>query len=90
MNKGIHDLMQLSGIGGLISVVGGALGKAAGDAAANPCNNSCLNHFVSADYQSCVSACPDPWLYAVYGAIPGVIIGVIWYLVQKKNQEVTF
>jgi hypothetical protein len=91
MNKGIHDLIQFTGIGGLLSLLGGIIGKAAGAAIARPCTLSCLNHLdgggalQSFAYQNCLLTCPDPWLYAVYGAIPGVIIGVIWYLIKKKE-----
>jgi hypothetical protein len=70
--KGLYDLIMFVGIGGPIMVIGGLIGLYLG---------------LDANQTSgCVLNCPDPWQPAVYGTIPGILIAVGQWLIDKLSK----
>jgi hypothetical protein len=67
--KQIYDLIMFAGIGGPITLIGGLIGLYLGWDANRTAG--------------CLLNCPDQWRFAVYGAIPGILIAVIQWMVTK-------
>lgn len=82
--KEIWELINFVQIGGAITIVGGLIGYFIGFfQLAQPCIKACP---VGPLLNNCMNNCPNPFMYAFYGAIPGMIIaGVEWIIKKYQN-----
>jgi hypothetical protein len=85
MYKGIYDVIMFAGIGGPIMVIGGLIGLYFGFEAASDCTSRCLGGIL-AFFEVCKLNCPDPYMGAVYGTIPGLLIWAVTWLVKQVRQ----
>jgi hypothetical protein len=77
----IWNLIGLVPIGGGITIIGGLIGLYIGFGEARSCILDCFLD------KACQATCPDAYMFAVYGAIPGIIIGAIEGIIKKSRQS---
>lgn len=72
--RGLHDWLTF--IGGSAAIVGGLIGLGLGLVLNEACKLNCERQLLQpfAEVLRCSQDCPDAWLIAVLGAIPGVLI----------------
>lgn len=83
--EGIWNLINFVQIGGGVTIVGGLIGLYFGFQIAASCTSDCN---LLSGYSDCVSNCPDAYMYAIIGALPGIIIAVVEYFVKKSRNPV--
>ena len=77
MGKNIFDVLWAFGVGGWVTAIGGFIGYAIG-------------LYVRQGEGICSSNCTDPWMYAVVGLLPGILIaGYEWIEKKRKEREET-
>ncbi len=71
--KGIYDALMFFGFGGPVAIIGGLVGFYFGYDANNAAG--------------CMFDCPDPYRFAVFGMLPGVVIALAQGIMKKVQKS---
>jgi len=86
--EGIWNLINFVQIGGAFTIVGGLIGYYFGHQVASSCSNACFSGSALAGLGECLNKCPDAFMYAVIGTLPGIFIAIVEYFVKKSGNPV--